>query len=825
MSIIFLADLILIPNDKIGENLPLLLHISISLLDHQLFVVQDQAVALIIHLIHEYGDGNSEIGQQTVSSLRSSELSKNLWTYSDLTAPKNNGRVPDSMDTLVRNILTVFEGKIPTLQKDWSIMAIRWATTCKVMHIASRSFQVFRCLISFLDQTMLRDMLSCLTNTISDENSGIQGFSMQILMTLNAITSELYSEQLIAFPQLFWSSVASLATIHENEFIEVLSALSKFISKIDFNSPDTVNCLSATFPPKWEGKFEGLQKIIMIGLRSSNSYEPTLKLMGKLNQLENSQIIGEGKHRVLMTLLANMPRFLHAHTTKRFSDDIITTGNYLGDMADKNKIIGLSRIIESLIKRRFRNKEDFMSQIVNVLKRHFFPQYAAETLVFLLGLLFNKIGWIKIETMDLLKHVFRVVDLSSDEFIGLGADLIAPLLRLLLTDYVDQALEVLDEAASISASPFDKHYLMMSAGDSTMRKDYDKIVTLFGIPDESGWSVPMPSVRTAITRNNIHSVYSTCVKSIKENGESKDEIEEKDENEIKEEEFSKGFEKSLQLSEPPYFSAESQYVQYNPLSPELQQQINRHHLQQEQYNADNVSVTDKDSLTNMLATLETLDSFFTKDGKELPNSFGHKYSSSVDTRSTTTTNTTTNTADKSNSAWNLEFDDSLPKLDQAMQFESTASFRTLLADVNSPTSEKLLSPRYKTKRGSRRNSLQGAVEPLKLSRDLSKENNLGSPLIIESSNEGDESDNLFGFDLLRQANKSRRRSARLTGSYGNTEITGNLLLKNSPLSPRNPRSPRHSLGSYNKSKFRSYNGGYRKSVRPYSPPADGLNEE
>ena len=819
LSIIFLSDLILIPSDKVKENLPMLLHVSIALLDHQLFVVQDQAAALIIHLIHEYGDGNSEEGQQTISSLRSSDYSKNLWTYGDLTSVKISGRVPDSMDTLVRNILSVFEAKIPSIQKDWSIMAIHWATTCKVMHVASRSFQVFRCLISFLDQTMLRDMLSCLTNTISDENAGIQGFSMQILMTLNAITSELYSEQLIAFPQLFWSSVASLTTIHENEFIEVLSALSKFISKIDFNSPDTVNCLSATFPPKWEGKFEGLQKIIMIGLRSSNSYEPTLKLMGKLNQLENSQIIGDGKHRVLLTLLANMPRFLHAHTTKRFAEDIITAGNYLGEMADKNEIIGLSRIIESLIKRRFRNKEDFMSQIVNVLKRHFFPQYAAETLVFLLGLLFNKISWIKVEIMDLLKHVFRVVDLSSDEFIGLGADLIAPLLRLLLTEYVDQALEVLDEAASISASPFDKHYLMMSAGDSTMRKDYDKIVTLFGIPDESGWSVPMPSVSTAITRNNIHSVYSTCVKSVEENDESTEEP--NGDSQANDAELANGFDKSLQLSEPPQiFSAESQYVQYNPLTPELQQQINRHHQQQEQFNADNVSVTDKDSLSNMLATLETLDSFFTKDGKEMQGNFGHKYSSSVDTRSTTTTNTTSNTMDRG--TWGLEFDVNSPKLDQAMQFESTASFRTLLADVGSPSEEKLLSPRYKGKK-SRKNSLQGAVEPLKLTRDLSKESALGSPLIIESNSEGDDSDNLFGFDLLRQANKTRRRSARITASYGN-EAGGNLLLKNSPISPRNPRSPRHSLGSHNKSKFRSYNG-YRKSTRPYSPPTDGMNEE
>jgi hypothetical protein len=819
LSIIFLADLILIPNEKIKENLPLLLHLSIALLDHQLFVVQDQAAALIIHLIHEYGDASTEVGQRVISTLRTSDHSNNLWVYSDLTLNKNSGRVPDSMDTLVRDILKVFEDKIPTIQKEWSIMAIHWATTCKVMHIASRSFQVFRCLISFLDQTMLKDMLSCLTNTISDENTGIQGFSMQILMTLNAITSELYSEQLIAFPQLFWSSVASLTTIHENEFIEVLSTLSKFISKIDFNSQDTVNCLSATFPPKWEGKFEGLQKIIMIGLRSANAYEPTLKMLAKLNQLENSQIIGEGKHRVLLTLLANMPRFLHAHTTKRFNEDVITAGNCLSDMADKNEIIGLSRIIESLIKRRFRNKEDFLSQIVSVLKKFFFPQYGAETLIFLLGLLFNKIGWIKVEIMDLLKHVFRVLDLSNEEFLGLGADLISPLLRLLLTDYVDQALEVLDEAASVSASPFDKHYLMMSAGDSTMRNNYDKIVTLFGIPDESGWSVPMPSVATAITRNNIHSVYSTCIPNVEEDVKENTTREGEDKL-ISETELSNRMDKSLHLAEAPYFSAENQYVQYNPLSPELQQQVNRHHQQQEQYNNDNVSMTDKDSLSNMLATLETLDSFFTKDGKELQNNFRHNYSSSVDTRSTTTTINTSNTIDKA--PWGYDFENnSSPRSDLGIQFDTAASFRSLLADVNSPKNDRMLSPRYNINKGkkSRKNSTQGAVEPLKLARDLSKDGIVpNSPLIIESSAEIEESDNTFGFDLLRQTNRARRRSTRLTPSYG-SDASGNILLKNSPISSRNPRSPRHSLNSYNNSKYRNYNS-YRNSKRTYSPTTE-----
>ncbi|GMG55894.1 unnamed protein product [Ambrosiozyma monospora] len=252
LSVVFLVDLILNPVDSVKEQLPLLLHLSFVLLDHQLPLIQDQACTMVAHLIRQYGDYSDETTRKIVDTLTSHERQKNLWLHIDLITDKNGGRIPESMDLLVRDVKKVLEPNIPNIQKEWSKSAIHWATSCKVMHIASRSFQVFRCLISFLDQSMLRDMLSCLANTVSDENPGIQSFALQILMTLNAITAELYSEQLIDFPQLFWSAVASLNTIHEHEFIEVLSTLSKFISKIDLDSEDTVQCLIATFPPKWE---------------------------------------------------------------------------------------------------------------------------------------------------------------------------------------------------------------------------------------------------------------------------------------------------------------------------------------------------------------------------------------------------------------------------------------------------------------------------------------------------------------------------------------------------------------------------------------------
>lgn len=509
LSMVFLVDLLRSNNDKIMAHLPLLLHVSLSLLDHYFSLVQEQAISLLIHLVHMIAPGNPK-ATRILDLLRQKDHQKHLWVYDDLNNGKKGGVTPKNMDLLVRYILEVFAPAVPNLQTDWSRVCLKWATTCAVRHIACRSFQIFRSLLSFLDQNMLKDMLHRLSNTISDEAIEIQGFAMQILMTLNAITAELDSEKLIDFPQLFWSGVACLSTIHEHEFIETISTMAKFVSKIDLDAPDTISCLIATFPPKWEGKFEGLQDLVLVGLRSATAWEPTIKFLDKLNRLKDSSIIGTGDSRLLTTLVANFPRFLHALDKNKITIEIEEACNLIGNMAANNGKPGIARILNSLAKNRFRSKKDFLVQTISSIRSSFFPEYESETLILLLRFLSNKIGWVKLEALSILKYVFPFVDLLSEKFIGAGADLISPLLRLLLTEYAERSLEVIDEAVMISGSQLDKDFLRMSMGTISMRKEYEKTVSLFGIPEESGWAIPMPAVTASNTRNNVHAVFATC---------------------------------------------------------------------------------------------------------------------------------------------------------------------------------------------------------------------------------------------------------------------------------------------------------------------------
>ncbi|KAH3676066.1 hypothetical protein WICMUC_002363 [Wickerhamomyces mucosus] len=650
LSLIFLADLLTIPKESFNSKIPILLHSSFVLLDHYLPIVQESAGKVIVNIMN-MTPSHPKL-EETMNLIKNNQ--KFLWVYDDLNNDKNGARSPKDMDLLVRNALEISGSSFQNnLQQEWGKVALSWAVNCAVRHIACRSFQVFRSLLSFLDQSMLKDMLQRLSNTISDESPEIQGFAMQILMTLNAIVSELDAEKLIDFPQLFWATVASLNTINEHEYIELLSILTKFLSKIDLDSEDTVSCLVSTFPTNWQGKFEGLQQIIMIGLRSASSFDASLQLLDKMNKLKDSNIIADDS-RLLFALLANLPRYLHALDDKELPLDVLKSAEVLGSMAKAKGQPNLERIIDSFSKARFRTKEDFLRQTVNFICEAFLQNYTGQIVIFLLGLLTNKIDWIKIQTMAVLKILLPKIDLAQPQFQGCGADLISPLLRLLLTPYAGQALDVLSETANIPGSKLDKDILRMSLGNRAIRKDYDKTATLFGIPEDSGWSIPMPAITAATTRNNVHAVFSTCLVTI---------VQSTNENDLQ--------------------SQEETQIQF--------------HLEEYQSGRprDEASLNEENggSLSHMWAELDNLDSFFTKDVEGVSqysgNMNGHNRSVSVET---TLSENDQSVADESapqiyDKKVSVILNRSLART------HSNTSFKTSLADSfgNSPTNERHLS--------------------------------------------------------------------------------------------------------------------------------------
>ncbi|KAF3938035.1 hypothetical protein ABW19_dt0200649 [Dactylella cylindrospora] len=517
LGLIFMVDLMVGPVPEMAPNLPLLLQVVFVLWDHYVPLVQEQAREMLVHLIHELviskqGKSIEELHRvrEFVESVRTQQ-SKMQWAYDETGSENDRHRVAPAMGQMIEDVLDFFSQDQPLLKLQWSRVALQWATNCPVRHLACRSFQVFRCLLDAadLDQTMLGDMLARLSNTIADNSPDIQSFAMEILITLNAILAALDPEDIMQFPQTFWATVACLHTIHENEFMEVLSLLEKHLDKIDLGNEDNVNMLSGMFPPAWDGAFEGVQALMVKGLRSSVALPKTLQVMDKLNQFPSNKLIG-GDDRLLIALLSNLPRFLEASEKENVSQEILDCAESLRRIADEEGKADLARILGVYAAGRFRNKDSFKSQAVSAIRHAFFPDWEGAALIFLVGLLTNATSWVKQKVMELLNSLLPIIDLKKPEFTGLGADLISPLLRLLQTEYCQQALEVLDKVISISGGKMDRQVMRMSMGNRTLRKEYERTETLFGIPEDSGWAIPSPAFKAQTTRHNVHSVFYTC---------------------------------------------------------------------------------------------------------------------------------------------------------------------------------------------------------------------------------------------------------------------------------------------------------------------------
>ncbi|KAL9624068.1 MAG: hypothetical protein Q9160_001590 [Pyrenula sp. 1 TL-2023] len=522
LSLIFLVDLIVAPIDLSLDHAVKIIHVTLMLWDHHLQSVRDQAREMLVHLIHELVTSkiddtmlNARKGQieELVDCIRKGS-SCVVWSYSlnaDGDEDNSDNRVPMGMANLTKQVGELFLIAFDGLRDAWAKEALGWASSCPVRHLACRSFQIFRCISLALDSRMLADMLARLSNTIADEEADYQNFSLEILTTLKVIIASLNQQDLLHYPQLFWTICACLNTIHEQEFLESLAMLEKWVTKVDIGDPAIVSRLMDNRPPKWEGEFDGLDSLLYKGLKSSDSYQRTLTVLDRLIGFPDNELTGPNT-RYLYSLLAILPQLAHSCDTEAPNNFTDQARRY-SKIATARGLSSIASSLESLATRRLANGREFLKSMTSGLQDHFFPQHDSHVLVFLMGFLTNQSTWFRTMTADLLCLVIPLIDMRRPEISSHGPDLISPLLRLLTTSHIEEALKVMDHIMEVFPNPNERQHLRMSmttGRDRSVRKEYEHTKSLYGIPEPSGWSIPMPAVYSARTRNNVHAVFYTC---------------------------------------------------------------------------------------------------------------------------------------------------------------------------------------------------------------------------------------------------------------------------------------------------------------------------
>ncbi|KAI0520914.1 cell morphogenesis N-terminal-domain-containing protein [Xylaria bambusicola] len=522
LSLILLVDLMVAPAQLTADSLPLLLQVVTVLWDHYTPLVQEQAREMLVHLIHELvisrmDDATSPEVKKSIEGLidaiRQHDRSV-VWSYEDSNGKvdERDNKVPQSMEYLTTEVVKTFEITFPGIKKQWSRLSLTWATSCPVRHLACRSFQIFRCILTSVDQTMLGDMLARLSNTIADEDSEIQTFSMEILTTLKTLIVKLEPEKLMSYPQLFWTTCACLESINELEFLEAVEMLDEYLEKLDFDSPSVRRVLLEGQPLRWDGVFEGIQPLLYKGLRSSVCLQPTLNLMDKLVQLPSDALIGDD-NRLFFSIIANFPRFLQAMENHLVDDGTRESAEILFAVAEAQGFTLICDALAMIINSSFHSEQDMVVRLFAAIREFFLPQLELKMLTMLIGFVTNSIPSVKLMTMRILCVVIPDIEMRKPEMAGHGPDLISPLLRLLQTEYCMEALAVLDNVVAVPGSSMEKHYLRMSMTRSSSRaikKEYERTQSLFGIPEESGWAIPAPAKKTDATRGNIHAAFYMC---------------------------------------------------------------------------------------------------------------------------------------------------------------------------------------------------------------------------------------------------------------------------------------------------------------------------
>jgi hypothetical protein len=533
LSMILLVDLIVSPDKLPMDKLATLLQVILVQWDQYIAIVQDQARELLVHLIHELvisqiepgsTDPDKESIEEFIESIRQHDP-KIAWGYGDseIKAGEEDSRaVSQPMGFVVDEAVKIFSITHPTIREEWGKVTMAWATSCAVRHVACRSFQVFRCISTTLDQQMLADMLARLSNTIADdENHDYLIFSLEILTTLRSIIDALDPLDLLQYPQLFWTTCACLDTIFEREFQEGLSMLNHLLTKMDLSDPAVLKILKDNQPAKWEGSFQGLHALMYKGVRSSNSMCRTLAVMDRLIRLPSGDLVGS-EERLLFTVLANLPRFLHSFDHPGEDSEHVDAAATLAAAAESQEYVALAKALQGFANYQYRSEGDFLSHVVSAIRTAFFPAFEFQSLVFMLAMVNNQCAWFKVKTMQVLCVVIPDVDMRKPEIASQGPDLISPLLRLLQTEHCQQALDVLDNVIDMAGTPMDNKHLRMSMAGShstrATRKEYDRTKSLYGIPEESGWSIPMPAIHSAQTRNNVHAVFYTLAYAGSVNG-------------------------------------------------------------------------------------------------------------------------------------------------------------------------------------------------------------------------------------------------------------------------------------------------------------------
>lgn len=507
MALLFAGELL--PNrlgsPSLSNRLPTLLHVAFIHCDDPNTVLREQAQRVFFQVVRAWlcdltniqtADAADRVALWGAAEIKTTSLAlqsdTSFWKADDHGSPETFFHAPAKMSTMVAKVLGVFQQLQPKLRQQWGALALDWATSCTIRHLACRSFQVFRILAPDVNSRMISDVLARLSSTIASPAPEIQSFNNEVMRTFSAIVQSLSPADMKSYPQIFWCSMACLTTPYESEFSEVVDLLSHVLDKTNLADPIVVADLVAFRPQDLKGPTAKahLQPLLLIGLRSSKTDMLTFDVLRRLTSVPEAALIDAPSDRLLHGFVSALPWMLHSTDLGEPNEELAGMASDLADIAERQGNAGLARLLTSFARARFRTKDDFIRQAASHLRDHL-GAHALEIVTLLLGFVLNQNDWMRDKALQMLKLILSFPEAKA--LAPHSRELVRPLLRLVSTKHATLALDILE-------LPFAQPEA--SAAESGRQ--------LFGPFEPSGWCIPNAPERSEVTRSNVSAVFNTC---------------------------------------------------------------------------------------------------------------------------------------------------------------------------------------------------------------------------------------------------------------------------------------------------------------------------
>ncbi|EGG02515.1 uncharacterized protein MELLADRAFT_91353 [Melampsora larici-populina 98AG31] len=499
-AILLLGEAMVLKPLGLADRLSSVVHAYVVQADHTNITLQAQMREVLVRYVYMLRRMQQQCDQSTTTPNRSlplinpedKEAWRSFWDFEETSSSRRHRKIlPRNLEHLVEEISQLTSYFITDFCQQWAKVAIEWATQCPVRHVACRSLQVLRILGLPVDSNLLAELLIRLSNTASDPSQEVQLFALEVLTTLS-VSVKVQNVNQTPFAQLFWTGVSCLETCNELEFLEAIELLGSILEPLEDS-----HCfdIEGSRPTRWLADGGPIRQVVMKGLRSSSLCQSSWSLIRQFLSLpESCQIVDWVNGGCALLYSACLPWCLHILETGIMQYEMDDIAIRLAHLTSSMGMEGLSRVMISFAKRRFRTNDDFLKQAINGIREYFLPLFGNEILILYFGFLLNPLDWIKSKTLIVLKVYIKLMDLNSNEILELGYDLLTPVLNLLQTNLSLQALEILSEPIPIKGKSnlignfngIGHHHHHYHRHRTTQDQLGKKV---FGNPDETGWCV------------------------------------------------------------------------------------------------------------------------------------------------------------------------------------------------------------------------------------------------------------------------------------------------------------------------------------------------